>query len=189
MVLVRGYLVIFTPSQRRLALSPLALLLWELNDSVGELSSHIPAADLPLLPDTISLAAKPYNAWQRSIWIYESPFQQEHFTVWLHGLVNGAPAVCSYEFVKHDVGVSWRFLSSTCMPTVIYPQAISFSGHTLGYCNGYRGQAILPPVPAGKNAARRKVVDLPWTGSIHLSSFSGALTCLHGEQIVIVYYE
>ncbi|KAJ7887611.1 hypothetical protein B0H14DRAFT_2695548, partial [Mycena olivaceomarginata] len=158
--------------KRRLALSPLALLLWELNDSI------------------FLFYPTPFH-WRPSHITHGKgrPFQQEHFTVWLHGLVNGAPAVWNYEFAKRDVGVSWRFLSSTRMPTVIYPQAISFSGHTLGYCNGYRGQAILPLVPAGKDAARRKVIDLPWTGSIHLSSFSGALTCLHGEQIVIVYYE
>jgi hypothetical protein len=199
--LVPGHLLVLshtgTRGELRVALSPFPLFeCWEPNDSVEQPSGPgVPAADLPFLPDTFSLTLEPtldpLYAWLRSIWVYENPFQQGRFTVWLHGSLNGgAPTLLSFEFVKHATRVSWRFLSSTVMPAQMDPITMSLSGHTLGRCRGYDKIGIFPPLSVAKDSARRQIVDF-WGGStdVHMSSFSGALTYSTETELVIIYYD
>jgi hypothetical protein len=194
--LVPGHLLaitrIGTRGENRVALSPFASFeCWEPNDSVEQPSTPVvPVADLPFLPHTLSLTCEPPRTyWLRSIWVYESPFERGRFTVWLHSLVNGEPALLSFEFVKHDSGVSWRFLSSTVMPTEIYPTTMSLSGHSLGSCRGYFNDGIFAPFSVSKGSARRQIVDFGGSPFVHLSSFSGALTYSTMTEIVVLYYD
>ncbi|KAJ7368911.1 hypothetical protein DFH08DRAFT_35860 [Mycena albidolilacea] len=193
--LVPGYLVVLTRTgtrgEHRVALSPFAsFACWEPNDSVEQPSAPVvPVADLPFLPGTISLTCELYYTWKRSIWVYESPFQRGRFTFWLHALVNSTPALLSYEFLKHDTGVSWRFVASTPMPDHIYPTAVSLSGHTLGHCTDYAGYGIIAPFPVSKGSARRHIVDFGIPSIHHLPPFSGALTHLTLTELTVVYYD
>ncbi|KAJ7859949.1 hypothetical protein B0H14DRAFT_3446338 [Mycena olivaceomarginata] len=193
--LVPGHLVVLTRTgtrgEHRVALSPFAsFACWEPNDSVEQPSAPVvPVADLPFLPDTISLTCELYYTWKRSIWVHESPFQRGRFTFWLHALVNSAPALLSYEFLKHDTGVSWRFVASTPMPDHIYPTAMALSGHTLGSCRGYVEDGIFAPFPVRKGSARRHIVDFGGPFMINLSPFSGALTYSTLTELVVVYYD
>ncbi|KAJ7887599.1 hypothetical protein B0H14DRAFT_3721333 [Mycena olivaceomarginata] len=192
--LVPGHLVVLTRTgtrgEHRVALSPFAsFACWEPNDSVEQPSTPVvPVADLPFLPDTISLTCKLYYTWARSIWAYESPFQQGRFTLWLHALVNGAPTLLSYQFLQHDTGVSWRFVESTPMPDRIDRTAMSLSGHTLGCCGHYADYRIMAPFPVSKSSARGHIVDFG-SPSTHLSPFSGALTFLTPTELAVVYYD
>ncbi|KAJ7368869.1 hypothetical protein DFH08DRAFT_34900 [Mycena albidolilacea] len=184
-VLVPGHLLAITRtgtcSEDRVALSPFALFeCWEPNDSVEPPSTPVVSvADLPFLPDTFSLTREPYHIPLKSIWVYESPFERGRFTVWLHGFVNGVPAVLSFEFVKHA--------TRAAMPTQIYPSSMSLSGHTYAYCVGYAKDGIFAPFPVSKGSARRQIVDFGF--SAHMSSFSGALTYLTNTELVILYYD
>ncbi|KAJ7368880.1 hypothetical protein DFH08DRAFT_983431 [Mycena albidolilacea] len=180
-----------TRGENRVALSPFALFeCWEPNDSMEQpLTPVVPVADLPFLPDTFSLTCEPSHAWLRSIWGYESPFERGRFTVWLHDWVNAEPALLNFQFVKHATRVSWRFLSSTVMLAPMYPTTMSLSGHTLGYCRGYDDFGIFPPFPVNKGSARHQIVDLGGSYSVHMSSFSGALTYSTATEVVIIYYD
>ncbi|KAJ7368892.1 hypothetical protein DFH08DRAFT_928909 [Mycena albidolilacea] len=192
--LVPGHLLVLTRTdtrgESRVALSPFALFeCWEPNDSVEQ--PVVPVADLPFLPDTLSLACEPSHtwAWLRSIWVYESPFARGQFTVWLHDFVNGKPAVLSFEFVKHATRVSWRFLSSTVMPIQMYPTTMSLSGHTLGRCRGYDKIGIFPPLSVTKDSVQRQIVDFGGSFFVHMSSFSGTLTYSTKTELIILYYD
>ncbi|KAJ6539241.1 hypothetical protein B0H19DRAFT_349349 [Mycena capillaripes] len=196
--LVPGYLVLSLPSEYRLAVSPFgSLSSWEPVDIEEEPSAHIKAENLSIgANDSIALAGNPvgyYHPLQKSIWVHESPLQRGRFQVWLHASVNDTPTLFNYQF-DAGTGVSWRFLSAIPMlesPTKISPAGITLSGHTLSKI--WRGLEIIPPIPATKDSARRLTMELPGYGEysdhVHLSSFSGALTCLAHKELVVVYYD
>ncbi|KAJ7368904.1 hypothetical protein DFH08DRAFT_35664 [Mycena albidolilacea] len=197
---IPDYLVVTldaTHGKHRLTFSPFAsIAFWEPNDHVEPPSTHIPIADLPfysVLDEPLSLGSQPpcrSQGLKRSIWVHENPLQRGRFKIWLHTWFDGVPALCSFECVKHNAGVSWRPLSTTPMPIQIYPRGMSLSGHTLGYCRGYNGLRIVPPDPTDKESARRQIVE--FTGRapfVYLSSFSGALTYSTDKELVVVYYD
>ncbi|KAJ7887596.1 hypothetical protein B0H14DRAFT_1237307 [Mycena olivaceomarginata] len=203
MAVIPGYLILMMAAPRgehRLAFSPFASFrFWEPNSSLEAPSTHVPVAKLPFfsaIGKPISLTSQPPGRkvenllLRRSIWVHESPLQQGRYKIWLHTWFNVAPALCSFECVKRDAGLSWRFLSTTHMPMHIYPKRMSLSGHTLGYCRGHRGLRIIPPVPTNKESACRELVEFPGRAPfIHLSSFSGNLTYSTDKEVVVVYYD
>jgi hypothetical protein len=98
--------------EHRLAFSPFAsIAFWEPNDSVVPPSTHIPLAGLPFflgVNEPISLAGQPPSRSpriRRLMWVHKSPLQRGRFKIWLHTWVHGAPALCSFECVKHSTGV------------------------------------------------------------------------------------
>ncbi|KAF8214166.1 hypothetical protein K438DRAFT_998712 [Mycena galopus ATCC 62051] len=175
-------------SNCQLAISPFAsFTFWEPNDSLEEPSTRIAVADLPLLSDTITLIGQPYLTRQRSMWVYENPLQRNRFKIWLHAWVDGHPALCSYQFVTHGTGLSWRFLASTPLPEPINPRHVSLSGYTLGFRVNSNDLEIFPPIP---DSAHRRILKLAGRGPrAHMSAFDGAITSSNAEEVFVVYYD